>query len=440
MRGLMLLTLVTALVGLSGCKTRQSYCRGPLPPGTIMAQRPICGPTAGPVPACAAWGPVGHPPSMFTPAPGSPLPVGPQQPAPFQPPPSGFSDPYGRMPATLPQFPQEPSQPGFTPQPTQPGFAPILPPSPPTDLGPQPSVRLDPWRPAPETREPAPVAPILPPGTVPGPTQDAWSPPRVEFGTPFPTLPETGIPSPPREPTPPPPQAPLLPPDAGPLQPAPVNPNPTPLLPPSESAFQPAPGTAPPPVAPPPTNPTPLLPPEEPTGPPAPEPPLNIPEQKEPSRRRMHAPPSPVDIPGFAEAATDVAVGLQPFPDGINWLAKQGYRTVVHLHAPGTDDQAARRQFEAKGLRFVSIEVTSQTVSRETVAQLQKLLDEAGNRPIFLYDRDGYLVGGLWYLKLRLHDRVDVTRAREEARRLGLNPDQDAYHRAMWNAVRLLAE
>src|SRR5262249_53875911 len=62
--------------------------------------------------------------------------------------------------------------------------------------------------------------------------------------------------------------------------------------------------------------------------------------------------PQAIDLPGFAVAVPGVATGLRPFPDGITWLAEKGYRTVLHLRAPGEDTAAARKLFEKKGLKY----------------------------------------------------------------------------------------
>lgn len=334
-------------------------------------------------PPCATCPPGIRQPSVFTPTPGAPLPAGPVQPGP-RPPAALFDNPPGRMPATLPDVPATHAFP-------QPGLGQ---PAPNRIPPPDTSLRFDPWKPAPEQPRPAPV---LPPDSVPGPGVGSFAPPRVELGTPFPSAVGPGSEFTPGTPY------------TGPNR----------VLPPDDRI-----------------RPEPLTP------PPSPEPPLNIPEKNPPpdvNRRQMNA-PSPIDIPGFAEAAPQVAVGQRPFADGVEWLAKQGFRTVVHLRSPETDDQAAQRQFEAKGLRYVSIVVTPQTVGRDTASELQRILAEERNRPVFIFDRDGYLVGGVWYLKLRVIDRLESAKALDEAKRLGLNPDLDAYHRAMWNAVRTAGE
>jgi protein tyrosine phosphatase (PTP) superfamily phosphohydrolase (DUF442 family) len=130
-----------------------------------------------------------------------------------------------------------------------------------------------------------------------------------------------------------------------------------------------------------------------------------------------------------------VASGQQPFPDGVTWLQAHDYRTVLHVRTPGEDDAAARRQFEKHGLRYLSLEVSPRTLTREVVDQFTRTVTDEANLPLFVYDRDGGLAGGLWYLYYRLAEKTDDQQARTEAARLGLNQDRNDSHRDMWLAI-----
>jgi protein tyrosine phosphatase (PTP) superfamily phosphohydrolase (DUF442 family) len=152
------------------------------------------------------------------------------------------------------------------------------------------------------------------------------------------------------------------------------------------------------------------------------------------------APSAPIDIPQFAVVRKDVATGLQPFPDGVAWLKKNGYRTVLHVGAPGTDDAAARRLFEKYGLRYVAIDVDPRSLNKEAVDYFNRLVGDQTNLPLFVYDKDGALTGGLWYLHFRLVEGWSDEKAREEAARLGFRQEQDDNHRTMWIAVQKLLE
>jgi protein tyrosine phosphatase (PTP) superfamily phosphohydrolase (DUF442 family) len=159
-------------------------------------------------------------------------------------------------------------------------------------------------------------------------------------------------------------------------------------------------------------------------------------ENTQPLKPKEETPAQPVDVPQFAEVKPGVASGQKPFAEGLNWLKDKGYRTVLHVRAPGEDDTAARRQFEAKGFRYLSLEVSPQTLNREIVDQFNRIVGDPANRPLFVYDRDSSLAGGLWYLHFRIVDGLSNDKATAQAAALGLNPDADGGpHKAMWLAL-----
>jgi protein tyrosine phosphatase (PTP) superfamily phosphohydrolase (DUF442 family) len=146
-------------------------------------------------------------------------------------------------------------------------------------------------------------------------------------------------------------------------------------------------------------------------------------------------PPLPVGIPQFAMAKNRVASGLRPMIEGIDWLKANGYRTVLHVRAPGQDDAADRKQFEMRGLKYVSLELSPESLTREVVDQFNHLVTDPANQPLFVYDRDGVLAGGLWYLHFRTSEQLADDAARVRSGALGLREDQDGAHRTMWLAI-----
>jgi protein tyrosine phosphatase (PTP) superfamily phosphohydrolase (DUF442 family) len=151
-------------------------------------------------------------------------------------------------------------------------------------------------------------------------------------------------------------------------------------------------------------------------------------------------PAPPIDIPQFAIVRPNVATGLQPFPDGVAWLKNNGYRTVLHVRAPGAEDTAARRQFEKYGLRYLTLDAAPTTLTKETVDSFNRLVGDEANLPLFVYDKDAAVSGGLWYLHFRLVEGWSDEKARAEAARLGFRQEQDDKHRTMWIAVQKLLE
>ena len=129
---------------------------------------------------------------------------------------------------------------------------------------------------------------------------------------------------------------------------------------------------------------------------------------------------------------TSVASGLKPYPDGLTWLKGKGYRTVLHVRLPGQDDSADRELIEKRGLRYLSLEVSPETLTEEKIKDFNRVVNDEGNLPLFVYDKEGMLAGGLWYLYLRTSEMVSEDEARTKAASLGFKPDE---HKAMWQAI-----
>jgi protein tyrosine phosphatase (PTP) superfamily phosphohydrolase (DUF442 family) len=154
-----------------------------------------------------------------------------------------------------------------------------------------------------------------------------------------------------------------------------------------------------------------------------------------PGGRDDRASSLPAGIPQFASARAGVTSGLKPLLDGLDWLQANGYKTVLKVRRPGEDDAAEKRQVEQRGLKFLVLEVSPQTLNRQAVVDFARVVGDAKEQPLFVYDRDGALAGGLWYLYYRVAERSSDEVARVRASALGLRDDQDGSHREMWLAI-----
>jgi hypothetical protein len=207
-------------------------------------------------------------------------------------------------------------------------------------------------------------------------------------------------------------------------------------VPPTTAA---APATQPPATQPPAqSSPSPkvrLLPPEFGSGsttPPADKAPANPPAESE---SKTLTPQLPVGIPDFAPAIPDrVAGGRKPALDGLDWLKANGYKSALLLRRPGDSDAADRKQFETRSLTFASLEISPATIA-QNVDDFAKIVGDAGNKPLFVYDADGSLAGPLWYLYFRKVEKLSDDAARLRATRLGFKETAEGSQRELWLAV-----
>lgn len=321
-----------------------------------------------------------------------------------------------------------------------------VPPSPPRPVYPPPGSIVVPQGSLPPGSVPAGSVPLgsVPPGTAaPG-----------SFG-PQPTSPQLPAPSnPPAFPTAPPSgptsQFPVAPPAA--LPSAPPAASGAPNAAPDRVGYrwQPdigsAPQGSPPPAVPPLVPPVPAGPPTVLLLPPTPEPgsaetPRNDPpKQLYPPQQTKEPPaaPLPVGIAGFDRARENAATGQRPLLEGLDWLQKANYRTVIFLHAPGEQTDADRQQVERRGMTFVPIEINARELNRGAVEHFLRLLENRADK-LFVYDRDGSRTGAMWYVAFRLIDHDNDEVARIKAGSLGQGENREAA-RDIWRAARQYIE
>lgn len=163
--------------------------------------------------------------------------------------------------------------------------------------------------------------------------------------------------------------------------------------------------------------------------------PTEPPERKKQATEASPTPKLPASLPQFAFALDQVvASGLKPFPDGWDWLKANGYKTVLHVHLPGEDDSADKAKVEKLGMKFVSIPVSSKTLTEAVVNEFNQTVARAANQPAFVYDEDGMLAGSMWYIYFRTVDRLPDADATLQASRLGLKENQGD-QTGMWVAI-----
>lgn len=166
----------------------------------------------------------------------------------------------------------------------------------------------------------------------------------------------------------------------------------------------------------------------------------NVNEERDDTRRESKASPKPETPPvGLASFQTvagkpNVASGQKPTMDGYEWLAKNGYKTLVFAHNPTADVAPVKAACEAAGLKFVAIPTGPETIPAATEAFNTAVAAKDG--PVYVCDDTGLRAATLWYAHFRKVDLATPDTAKVRANGLGLgDTDTNVEQKKLWDAV-----
>jgi len=135
-------------------------------------------------------------------------------------------------------------------------------------------------------------------------------------------------------------------------------------------------------------------------------------------------------LPGFTQIGDGFATGRKPTLDGFDTLKKDGYKTVIFVHAPGADVAAVRDLVEARGLTLQAVETTPEKLG-DAFEAVKKTTSDKAARPAYLFDDDGTRAASVLYLHFKTVDLESADVSRIRAKSLGLVDDSD-----FWPAIK----
>jgi protein tyrosine phosphatase (PTP) superfamily phosphohydrolase (DUF442 family) len=154
------------------------------------------------------------------------------------------------------------------------------------------------------------------------------------------------------------------------------------------------------------------------------------------AQKRPVAPETAIGIAEFTEVKEGVRAGQRPTIDGLDWLKARGYKTVVYLRGATDDDTTDRRQVERRDMKYVSLLVTPEGLTRQWIDDFNQLIGDTASRPIFVYATDPQVAGTAWYLYFRTVEFLTHDEARVRAGRYGRVEERSELFQA---AVKALA-
>lgn len=140
----------------------------------------------------------------------------------------------------------------------------------------------------------------------------------------------------------------------------------------------------------------------------------------------------------YTKVKDGLFAGRKPTLDGFDALKTAGFRSVVYLHAAGTDVSAIKDVAATRNLAFRAIETTPETLA-DAITEFNRVTADRLNRPAYVFGEDDLRAGAVWYLHLRTVDSLGDDVAQLRAKPLGLS-DRGDEGRAFTLAIQRVLE
>lgn len=146
----------------------------------------------------------------------------------------------------------------------------------------------------------------------------------------------------------------------------------------------------------------------------------------------------PVDIPGYSLINNSIAVGLLPYPDGIDWLVKEKFKSAVFIHSSTQETNAIVSLFEKRGMKLNLLLLEESNLSAERINIEISKLQSSTLQPIYVFDLDGSIAASFWYVYLQKTTLKSEDETLNQLIKLGMNPNKTEQSKAIFKASKKL--
>jgi len=92
---------------------------------------------------------------------------------------------------------------------------------------------------------------------------------------------------------------------------------------------------------------------------------------------------------------------------------------VIHLRHENENAITTRELVEKYGLNYRSIEIESNKLDSATLAGLDRDIQSANGKPVFIFDKDGLRTGAVWIAYATKYLGIEESISRDQSARLG---------------------
>jgi hypothetical protein len=146
----------------------------------------------------------------------------------------------------------------------------------------------------------------------------------------------------------------------------------------------------------------------------------------------------PLDIPGYSLINNSVAIGLLPYPDGIDWLVKEKFKSALFIHSSTQETKAITSLFEKRGMKLNLLLLEESNISAERFNIEISKLQNSSMQPIYVFDLDGSIASSFWYVFLQKTTLKSDDETMNQIIKLGMNPNKTEQSKGIFKAAKKL--
>jgi uncharacterized protein (TIGR01244 family) len=129
-------------------------------------------------------------------------------------------------------------------------------------------------------------------------------------------------------------------------------------------------------------------------------------------------------IPNLTQPKPEIFTAGQPTETGFKELAAMGIRTVINVLPEPQCMKGEQGMVQMNQMVYHKLPFEAATLNRDTIDEFGYLMMTV-ERPVLIHCSTGNHVGGLWLAHRVLNDRMPVSVAIAEARRIGIRPSME---------------
>lgn len=146
----------------------------------------------------------------------------------------------------------------------------------------------------------------------------------------------------------------------------------------------------------------------------------------------------PLDIPGYSLLSNSVAIGLLPYPDGIDWLVKEKFKSALFIHSSTQETKAITSLFEKRGMKLNLLLLEESNISAERLNIEISKLQNSSLQPTYVFDLDGSIAASFWYVYLQKTTLKSEDETMNQITKLGMNPNKTEQSKGIFKAAKKL--